>query len=255
MGQSTEGGPCGSSAGKAHLDAAEAWFRDAFGAELPSDLLGLALTHRSHAHENGGLAHNERLEHLGDSVLGVVVTDELFHRHPDKPEGELARLRAGVVNMGDLAAVARRLGDGGLGPHVLLGRGEQATGGREKDSILADTLEALIGAIHVGCGRDTAWEVVRRLFDRPLTEAAGRGHRLDPKSALQELGARRGLGVPSYVVDVDGPDHARTFSAVVLLSDRVYGRGVGVTRKAAEREAAQAALEALSPEESESPAA
>ena len=182
--------------GDAHAERAARWLPDALGVELPDGLLGLALTHRSFAYENGGLPTNERLEFLGDSVLGLVVTDELYRSQPDLPEGQLAKLRASVVNMTSLAGVSRRLGDGGIGPHLLLGRGEETTGGREKDSILADALEALIGAIHLGCGLDTASAIVHRLFDPMLVEAATRGAGLDWKTSLQELGAARGLGAP-----------------------------------------------------------
>jgi ribonuclease-3 len=213
---------------------------------IDPELLQRALTHRSFAYENGGLPTNERLEFLGDSVLGLVVTDELYRSQPDLPEGQLAKLRASVVNMGSLAAVARRLGDGGIGPHLLLGRGEETTGGRNKDSILADALEALIGAVHLGRGLDAAGQLVHRLFDPLLVEAATRGAGLDWKTSLQELGAARGLGAPSYVVEDDGPDHAKTFTAVVLLSGTEYGRGAGKTKKAAEQEAAETAWRALS---------
>src|SRR5439155_22800367 len=119
------------------------------GGGVPDDLAVRAVTHRSYAYENGGLPTNERLEFLGDSVLGLVVTDELYRRHPELPEGQLAKLRASVVNMTSLARVSRSLGEGGIGPHLLLGRGETTTGGREKDSILADALEAPIGALHL----------------------------------------------------------------------------------------------------------
>ena len=182
--------------GPAHAERAAAWLLDALGVELPDGLLGLALTHRSFAYENGGLPTNERLEFLGDSVLGLVVTDELYRSQPTLPEGQLAKLRASVVNMTSLAGVARRLGDGGIGPHLLLGRGEETTGGRDKDSILADALEALIGAVHLGCGLDAASTLVHRLFDPLLAESATRGAGLDWKTSLQELGAARGLGVP-----------------------------------------------------------
>jgi ribonuclease-3 len=229
-----------------HALRAARWLRDALGVELPGGLLELALTHRSFAYENGGLPTNERLEFLGDSVLGLVVTDELYRSHPDLPEGQLAKLRASVVNMTSLAGVARRLGPGGLGPHLLLGRGEETTGGRDKDSILADALEALIGAVHLGCGLDAAAELVHRLFDPLLAEAATRGAGLDWKTSLQELGAAHGLGAPSYVVEDEGPDHAKTFSAAVVLNGTVHGRGVGRTKKAAEQEAAEAAWRALS---------
>ncbi|HEV7211276.1 MAG TPA: ribonuclease III [Blastococcus sp.] len=232
--------------GPEHAERAAAWLRNALGVDLPGGLLGLALTHRSFAYENGGLPTNERLEFLGDSVLGLVVTDELYRSQPDLPEGQLAKLRASVVNMTSLAAVARRLGVGGIGPQLLLGRGEETTGGREKDSILADALEALIGAIHLGCGLDSAAAIVHRLFDPLLVESSTRGAALDWKTSLQELGAAAGLGAPSYVVEDDGPDHAKTFTAAVVLSGTVYGTGTGRTKKAAEQEAAEAAWRALS---------
>ncbi|MCZ2859839.1 ribonuclease III [Blastococcus sp. VKM Ac-2987] len=240
--------PVAAPGGAEHAERAAAWLTDALGVELPDGLLSLVLTHRSFAYENGGLPTNERLEFLGDSVLGLVVTDELYRSQPDLPEGQLAKLRASVVNMTSLAKVARRLGDGGLGPHLLLGRGEETTGGREKDSILADALEALIGAIHVGCGLDTASSVVHRLFDPLLVESATRGAGLDWKTSLQELGAAQGLGAPIYRVDDEGPDHAKTFSAAVLLAGLVRGTGTGRTKKAAEQEAAEAAWRALSEE-------
>jgi ribonuclease-3 len=228
-----------------HAERAAAWLRGALGIELPDGLLALALTHRSWAYENGGVPTNERLEFLGDSVLGLVVTDELYRSQPDRPEGQLAKLRASVVNMMSLAKVARALGEGGLGPHLLLGRGEETTGGRDKDSILADALEALIGAVHLGLGLDAASALVHRLFDPLLAESATRGAALDWKTSLQELGATRGLGPPSYAVEDDGPDHAKTFTAAVLLSGTVYGRGSGRTKKAAEQEAAEAAWRTL----------
>jgi len=234
--------------GEAHAERAAQWLLDALGVELPGGLLGLALTHRSFAYENGGLPTNERLEFLGDSVLGLIVTDELYRSQPDLPEGQLAKLRASVVNMTSLAQVARRLGDGGIGPHLLLGRGEETTGGRDKDSILADALEALLGAVHLGRGLDVAGQLIHRLFDPLLVEAATRGAGLDWKTSLQELGATLGLGAPSYSVEDDGPDHAKIFTASVLLGGVVRGTGRGRTKKAAEQEAAEAAWRALSAE-------
>ena len=236
----------GTPAADGSADRAAGWLREALDVELPPGLLVLALTHRSYAYENGGLPTNERLEFLGDSVLGLVVTDELYRSQPDLPEGQLAKLRASVVNMTSLARVARRLGPGGIGPHLLLGRGEEATGGREKDSILADALEALIGAVHLGLGLDRAGALVHRLFDPLLVEAATRGAGLDWKTSLQELGAARGLGAPSYQVEDDGSDHAKVFTAAVLLAGTVHGRGTGRTKKAAEQEAAEAAWRSLS---------
>jgi ribonuclease-3 len=238
-------GGAGSPAGDEHARSAARWLDDALGVVLPGGLLALALTHRSYAYEHGGLPTNERLEFLGDSVLGLVVTDELYRSHPDLPEGQLAKLRASVVNMTSLARVSRSLGDGGIGPHLLLGRGEEATGGRDKDSILADALEALLGAVHLGCGLDVAAAIVHRLFDPLLAESATRGAGLDWKTSLQELGASLGLGAPHYAVEDDGPDHAKTFTAVVFLAKEPHGRGSGRTKKAAEQEAAEAAWRAL----------
>jgi len=244
----------GTSHGDAHAERAAAWLLDALDVELPGNLLILALTHRSYAYEHGGLPTNERLEFLGDSVLGLVVTDELYRSQPDLPEGQLAKLRASVVNMTSLAGVSRELGEGGIGSYLLLGRGEETTGGRAKDSILADALEALIGAIHLGCGLETAGAVVHRLFDPLLVEAATRGAGLDWKTSLQELGAALGLGPPSYRVEDDGPDHAKTFTASVLLAGQPWGSGHGRTKKAAEQEAAEVAWRALSADNAAEPA-
>jgi len=141
----------------------------ALGVELEDPLLTLALTHRSYAYERGGLPTNERLEFLGDSVLGLTITERLYVVHPTKSEGELAKIRASVVNMHALAEVARGLGEGGLGRHLLLGKGEEQTGGRDKPSILADGMESLLGAIHLQHGIDTARHVVLALFDDLLT--------------------------------------------------------------------------------------
>ena len=211
--------------------------------DVDLELLELALTHRSYAYEKGGLPTNERLEFLGDSVLGVAVTERLYREHPDLPEGQLAKLRASVVNMHALAGVARDLG---LGELMYLGRGEELTGGRDKDSILGDAVEAVLGAVHLGRGLDTASAIVHRLFDPLLVESATRGAGLDWKTSLQELGAARGLGAPVYRVEDDGPDHAKTFTAAVLVAGTVHGTGTGRTKKAAEQEAAEAAWRSLS---------
>ena len=170
-------------------------------------LLERALTHRSFAYENGGLPTNERLEFLGDSVLGLVVTDTLFRGHPELPEGQLAKLRAAVVNMRALADVGRGLA---MGEFVRLGRGEESTGGRDKSSILADTLEAVLGAVYIDQGLEAAARLVHRLFDPLIDEAATLGAGLDWKTSLQELTATAALGVPEYVVSRDraGPREA-----------------------------------------------
>ncbi|MFI0485280.1 ribonuclease III [Actinomadura sp. 9N215] len=210
----------------------------ALGVEVSGDLLERALTHRSYAYENGGLPTNERLEFLGDSVLGLVVTDTLFRGHPDLPEGQLAKLRAAVVNMRALAGVARGLG---VGAHIRLGRGEEGTGGRDKASILADTLEALIGAVYLDRGLDEASALVHRLFDALITRSAGLGAGLDWKTSLQELTAVEELGVPEYHVAESGPDHQKTFRASVRVGGRTYGSGEGRSKKEAEQHAAEAA--------------
>ena len=221
---------------------------DALGAELPDDLLTLALTHRSYAYENGGLPTNERLELLGDAVLGLVIVEELFRRHPDNSEGDLAKLRNSIVNSQALAGVARELTDDGLGEYLLLGRGELNTGGHGKASILADTLESLLGAMYLEHGLEGARAVILRLFDDILDTAPTLGAALEWKSSLQELTAARGLGVPRYDVSSVGPDHDRRFTAVVHVNGETLGSGVGRSKKAAETDAAAQAWTALDAE-------
>jgi ribonuclease III len=195
----------------------------ALGVPLGAELLERALTHRSFAYENGGLPTNERLEFLGDSVLGLIVTDTLFNQYPDLPEGQLAKLRAAVVNMRALAGVARGLR---LGAYVRLGKGEEGTGGRDKSSILADTL-------------------VHRLFDPVIARSARLGAGLDWKTSLQELTAAEELGVPEYHVDESGPDHQKSFRASVRIGGRTYGEGEGRSKKEAEQQAAEAAWNSI----------
>lgn len=218
----------------------------ALGVSMEPGLLTLALTHRSFAYENGGLPTNERLEFLGDSVLGLSVTEALYTRFPDKSEGELAKIRASVVNMHALAEVARELGNGGLGQYLMLGKGEEMTGGRDKPSILADGMESLLGAIHIEHGIDTAREVVLRLFAPLLERAPKLGAGLDWKTSLQELTAVRGLGVPAYEISATGPDHDKEFTATVLVGGSALGGGVGRSKKEAEQRAASTAWTTLS---------
>ena len=206
---------------------------------MTDETLERALTHRSYAYENGGLPTNERLEFLGDSVLSLVVTDTLYKGHPTLPEGQLAKLRAAVVQMSTLAEVAAR--ELNLGSFVRLGRGEEGTGGRDKPSILADTLEAVIGATYIDCGLDEASGLVHRLFDPVIERSALLGAGLDWKTSLQELTADRGLGVPEYHVRDSGPDHQKMFRAVVKVGARELGEGEGRSKKAAEQLAAEAA--------------
>lgn len=213
------------------------------GIQLDPDLLVLALTHRSFAYENGGLPSNERLEFLGDSVLGLVVTDRLYRDHPDLPEGELAKIRAATVSQRALAVVARAIG---LGSYVLLGRGETSTGGADKDSILCDTLEAVFGAIYLAHGIEVARNVILDLVGPSLVTAANAGVALDWKTSLQEACAAAGLGLPVYEVTGEGPDHSRVFTARVVVDGVVRSEGTGTAKKLAEQEAAERAFAVIS---------
>src|SRR4051794_14860765 len=216
---------------------------DLLGTVTDDELIGRAVTHRSFAYENGGIPTNERLEFLGDSVLGLVVTEELFRRHPDLPEGQLAKLRAAVVNSRALAEVARTLG---VGRFMRLGRGEEASGGRDKSSILADAVEALIGAYYLDKGVEQTRTLVLRLFDDLLDESARLGAGLDWKTSLQELSATQSLGVPEYHVSESGPDHAKTFQATAVVGGKPIGNGQGRSKKEAEQRAAERAWRELS---------
>jgi ribonuclease-3 len=201
-----------------------------------------SLTHRSYAFEQDRDETNERLEFLGDAVLGLVVTDMAFSRFPHLPEGELAKLRAAVVNMLTLAEVARELG---LGDELLVGKGEEQSGGRDKSSILADALEAVLGAVYLDRGLDTARKLIERLF-WPRIEAyvRGEGDR-DYKTVLQELAAQDIGSVPQYRVSEEGPDHAKQFTATVYLGGEPYGSGMGRSKKEAEQQAARVAHDRL----------
>jgi len=218
----------------------------ALGVSLESELLERALTHRSYAYENGGLPTNERLEFLGDAVLGLVITAALYENHPELPEGGLARLRASLVNARALAGVARSLGREGIGAHLLLGRGEELTGGRDKDSILADTFEALLGAVYLEHGIEVVTDVIRKLFDPLMAESARRGAGLDWKTSLQELTAAHGWGVPEYEIAEKGPDHAKTFTAWAVIGPDRFGGAMGRSKKEAEQRAAEEAWRVLS---------
>ena len=206
------------------------------------ELREAALTHRSFAFEQGLDVTNERLEFLGDSVLGLIVTDMAYRSYPELAEGQLAKLRAAIVNMHALADVARSLGIGEL---VLLGKGEEGSGGRDKASILADALEAIFGAVYLDRGLDVATELIERLF-RPRMEAyvRGEGDR-DFKTALQELASQRQRALPVYEVEESGPDHQKEFTATVSVAGDRLGAGAGRTKKEAEQHAAREAYERL----------
>ncbi|WP_106814152.1 ribonuclease III [Microbacterium timonense] len=212
------------------------------GVDIDPELLSLALTHRSWAYENGQVPHNERLEFLGDSVLGLAVTVRLFTGHPDLDEGALAKRRASVVSTVALAEIARGIG---LGEHLLLGRGEILTGGRDKDSILADTMEAVFGAAYLSAGADAATGLVLRLVEPLLGDPERYGAAMDPKTALQELAARRALQPPAYSVTSTGPDHDRRFTATVTVGE-LTTEGLGTSKKQAEMAAALTAWRELS---------
>lgn len=212
-------------------------------------LLELALAHRSWCSENPGNPSNERLEFLGDAVLGLVVTNHLFKAYPEFPEGELAKIRAAVVSSASLAEIAIELD---LGPHLLLGKGENASGGRTKNSILADGVEAVIGAVYLDQGWDVAEDFVLDVMgDRIAEAAAGPGGR-DYKTRLQELTVRFLEDIPYYQLTDHGPDHAKRFVACVLVGETSYGEGEGHSKKQAEQAAAHSAwtkIEALREEQ------
>jgi ribonuclease-3 len=230
--------PRGDSASQRPVDRLAAHLFEVVGETIDESLLLRALTHRSYAYENGGLPNNERLEFLGDSVLGLVVTDSLFAAHPDVAEGQLAKLRAAVVNMRALAEVARTLG---LGRYIFLGRGEECTGGRDKASILADTMEAVIATVYLSAGLPAASVFVHHLLDPLMESSASLGAGLDWKTSLQELTASGSLGVPEYRVTEEGPDHQKSFHAESMIGMEVMGSGQGSSKKEAEQMAAEGA--------------
>jgi ribonuclease-3 len=212
------------------------------GVEIEPELLQLALTHRSYAYENGGLAHNERLEFLGDSILGQAVTVMLYTENPDLDEGELAKRRASLVSSVALAEIAVGID---LGEHILLGRGEELTGGRRKSSILADCVEAVIGATYLSAGPDAATGLVMRLIAPLLADPDRFGAAMDPKTSLQELSTRTGRGLPVYEVSDSGPDHSKRFHATVIVGGTPIAAGDGSSKKQAEMAAALAAWAVL----------
>lgn len=215
---------------------------EALGIDLSRELALQALTHRSYAYEHGGVPHNERLEFLGDSILGQVVTVYLFETYPDLSEGELAKRRASLVNLTTLAEAAKMIA---LGDYIRLGRGENQSGGRQKASILADTTEALIGAVFIDLGFSAAKQLVMELLASFLADKDHFGAAMDPKTSLQEKVMQLGLSAPVYVVFSEGPDHAKIFFATVTVDDAVAGQGKGTSKKQAEGAAAMDAWTAL----------
>ena len=205
------------------------------GVDIDAGTLRLALTHRSYAYENGGIPTNERLEFLGDSILGFAVTDALYRDNPSLPEGDLAKRRASVVSTRALASIARTLG---VGEFIYLGQGERLTKGRNKSSILADTMEALIGATYLTHGIEVARDLVMRLVGPLLADSAVLGAGTDWKTNIQEIAAARNLGTIVYDITGSGPDHDRSFSASLVIGGHHFGTGTGPSKKEAERAAA-----------------
>ena len=212
------------------------------GLEIRQELLELAFTHRSFAYENGLTETNERLEFLGDSVLGLVVTEELYSRYPELDESRLSPLRSGIVNMRALADIARSLE---LGQYIRIGKGEEVTGGRDKNSLLADSLEALIGAIYLSHGFATSQKVVGELINETMESAKDRGAGLDGKTSLQELAAARKISAPEYLITESGPDHDKTFVAIAVVGGEEISTGEGKSKREAEQIAARIAYEKL----------
>jgi ribonuclease-3 len=205
-------------------------------------LVDVALTHRSYAFEHGSPRHNERLEFLGDAVLGLIVTDMIYAWYPDLSEGEMAKLRASTVNMAVLADAARELG---IGAELYLGRGEELSGGREKSSILADAYEAVLGAVYLDQGMDAARSVVAASLAEHIREQVERGVVRDFKTSLQEHAVRQRGAIPEYRITASGPDHAKRFDAQVFLAGEMLGEGTGRSKKEAEQAAAKRALPKL----------
>jgi len=199
-----------------------------------------ALTHRSWCSEHPGAQSNERLEFLGDAVLGLVVTDHLYERFPDLPEGQLAKTRAAVVSAPTLADVGRELG---IGLELRLGKGEDASGGREKASILADAVEAVLGAMYLDGGIEPVRALVLAALDERIGAAAVRPGSRDYKTQLQEMAAHDGHTPPVYVLSESGPDHHKRFHATVAIGGEIQGAGTGTSKKEAEQKAARAAYE------------
>jgi len=207
-------------------------------------LLETAMHHRSWNAENDGGESNERLEFLGDAVLGWVVADIVYSQHSDLPEGKLTDLRKSVVNANALAEVAAELG---IGEFLMLGKGEDTAGGREKTSILSDALEAVIGAVYIDAGPQATHDVVSALMGKRIVDAVGGLDRLDAKTRLQELASKLEAHV-HYKVEDEGPDHEKMFFATVFVGDRELGYGEGKSKKAAEQIAAEIACDVLNSE-------
>lgn len=209
------------------------------GVEVEHDLLKLALTHRSFANEHGFLPNNERLEFLGDAVLGLSVATKLFELYPSRPESDISKMRSSIVSRYGLADVAREID---LGAHVLLGKGEETTGGRAKESILADTMEAIFGAVYRQHGFEPARDVILRLFEYKINTATATGRHHDWKTTLQERLAELKAEAALYTATSVGPEHDQTFTVHVFSGETELGMGTGPNKKLAEQQAARQAM-------------
>lgn len=214
------------------------------GVNIDSETLRLALTHRSYSFENGNVPTNERLEFLGDSILGFCIAEYLYETQPDLPEGDLAKRRSAVVSMRALASLARELD---LGQHIYLGRGEKQSNGANKPSILADTMEAIFGAVYLQHGMAAARTLILGLIAPLLEDEDLLGAATDWKTVIQEQAAAEKMGDVYYAVEGTGPDHARTYAAVLHIGDRVLAQGSGPSKKEAEQEAARLSWKMLHP--------
>lgn len=230
---------------RSNADSAHA-LAEVIGVDIDRDKLALAMTHRSFAYENGQIAHNERLEFLGDAVLGLVIAQNLYQRFPSQAESQLSPMRASLVNMNVLAQIASELCEGGLGRFLHLGKGEEQSGGRTKPSINADAFESVIGAMYLDKGLQTCTDWITGVFTDRLDNVGNRGASLDWKTSLQEKAAAKNLSSPKYAVTSTGPDHQRVFTATVDVGGNILGEGTGTTRKEAEQNAAEQAWNHLS---------
>jgi ribonuclease-3 len=215
---------------------------DSLGIHVEDSLLSLAFTHRSFAYESGGLPTNERLEFLGDSVLGLVITQELYLRFPEMDESKLSPIRSGVVNTRALAQIARALD---IAQYIRIGKGEESSGGRDKNSILADALEALVGAIYLQYGFVATSEIVISWFRDAIEQAHIAGATLDAKTALQEIASIKNLTTPEYEIEESGPDHNKSFTARAILSGEKFPQGEGKSKREAEQVAAKLAYDLI----------
>ena len=219
-----------------------------WGVDINRPLLRLALTHRSFAFEHGE-PHNERLEFLGDSVLGFIAADKVFREFPDSREGDMSRMKTFAVSEKALASIARELE---LGRFIRLGRGEDLSGGRDKDSILSDTVEALIAATYLQHGLDVARKTVERLVAAKIEDASLLGPNLDWQTSFEEVAHERGMtGSLQFELTSEGPDHRRVYTAVASMGGRVWGEGTGSSKKTARQDAAQVAYRAITAENGE----